>query len=510
VPHSLRSLEAAFNSGNWPIRKKVKLVLSRKRTFTNKVDAEPVDENVFTEGKREAAAMGGNKKKAKRVNLIITSKKALAAGGRRDLPKGAKIINVPRNRSAKGEEGEEGKAADEWNDLFMRLEREKFKEVRINFQEEGDFKPDLSSGAVYGEDVAYGEDYDDGYGETYTDDAYEDILPEVKLETGDIKKEVEDYEDMMEEYGDEAFQDEDEEGEEGDDKEDEDFTVKKVRKGTRGRRGKTSKADGNGILKKPKIKKEKKDDSGGGDSDQKAKKKKGRRLLNEKRETELEETNPDAEMTALNLDDYVVRQAPDWRSNGGKKYRKDMQEKAEGKDDNEEGKDDNEEGKDDNEEGTDNEDSKEGILREDMTSEDGKAEEGEDGKDADMDDSKDDGDATAAQDKEGGVQLKDIDTMYPACKLYGCPFCQFIALKKDWVAHLKRRHDNPEKRRIVFCKVKVCQLPFTSQSAHDEHADAKHNNGECKMCGKKYRSPGELKTHMLSVSLICPEKRFFG
>ena len=72
---------------------------------------------------------------------------------------------------------------------------------------------------------------------------------------------------------------------------------------------------------------------------------------------------------------------------------------------------------------------------------------------------------------------------------YGCMFCNYMAPKKEWLIHLKRKHrDKP----LVFCTyVKFCNMPFEFMKDLDAHIDDIHSKHS--QTGPRYR---EVKSYI--------------
>ena len=72
---------------------------------------------------------------------------------------------------------------------------------------------------------------------------------------------------------------------------------------------------------------------------------------------------------------------------------------------------------------------------------------------------------------------------------YGCMFCNYMAPKKEWLIHLKRKHrDKP----LVFCTyVKFCNMPFEFMKDLDSHIDDIHSKHS--QTGPRYR---EVKSYI--------------
>ena len=296
VPKSLLELEAVMKRGVGKDRKR-RLVVSNRKQNLQKVGLKEAPRISYGPTKtREASSV---RKRKKVMDLVITSKKAMAAGAVRELPKGARLVVVPKPKRDQTEiEG-----------VLRRLEREDFAEIKINFQEAADeselFANDdldnfqsenlgpFDNNDDWGAAAGDGDDDLDAYDNTY-------IEPNVKLEEVEKHEKMQffdestagkdscvwddqeapgvaddDYDDRHEELeSDESYHTE----------EDEDFKppTKKARKEMR------------------EIKKEPKPKAG------KTGKKKKKWVRRNNPEWFVE-TKPDAEMVHLTLDDYIVR-----------------------------------------------------------------------------------------------------------------------------------------------------------------------------------------------------------
>ena len=77
---------------------------------------------------------------------------------------------------------------------------------------------------------------------------------------------------------------------------------------------------------------------------------------------------------------------------------------------------------------------------------------------------------------QSSIPHEQYAAMHADRNTYGCMFCNYMAPKKEWLIHLKRKHrDKP----LVFCTyVKFCNMPFEfikDLDAHIEDIHEKHS-----------------------------------
>ena len=74
------------------------------------------------------------------------------------------------------------------------------------------------------------------------------------------------------------------------------------------------------------------------------------------------------------------------------------------------------------------------------------------------------------------TQVEQYAAMHADRNTYGCIFCNYMAPKKEWLIHLKRKHRD---RNLVFCTyVKFCNMPFEfikDLDSHIKEIHAKHS-----------------------------------
>ena len=59
--------------------------------------------------------------------------------------------------------------------------------------------------------------------------------------------------------------------------------------------------------------------------------------------------------------------------------------------------------------------------------------------------------------------------------VYGCPFCNYMGVKKNWLRHIRSEHRDVE--GLVFCTyLKTCQMPFNKSEALDNHIAVAHKD----------------------------------
>ena len=117
--------------------------------------------------------------------------------------------------------------------------------------------------------------------------------------------------------------------------------------------------------------------------------------------------------------------------------------------------------------------------------------EGESQEDVESDgDSQDDAEDTPKEDKvkkkEGNNNeklLPEFAAMHADRNTYGCIFCNYMAPKKEWLIHLKRKHRD---KNLVFCTfVKFCNMPFEFMKDLDAHIEEIHSKH--KQTGPRFR-----------------------
>ena len=117
------------------------------------------------------------------------------------------------------------------------------------------------------------------------------------------------------------------------------------------------------------------------------------------------------------------------------------------------------------------------------------------------------------KDGPGEVKGEDLEEglqrAYRDRRLFACPFCPFVSCKKIWLAHIKRIHDIPAKRRLLWCKItpKKCGLPFTDEESREQHVQEVHvASHKCSICEKEFKFPYMLRDHMNNMHGTKMEK----
>ena len=106
----------------------------------------------------------------------------------------------------------------------------------------------------------------------------------------------------------------------------------------------------------------------------------------------------------------------------------------------------------------------------------------------------------------GEVKGEELDEglqrTYRDRRLFACPFCPFVSCKKIWLAHIKRIHDATERRQLLWCKItpKKCGLPFTDEDSRERHVREVHVAAhKCSICEKEFKFPYMLRDHMSNM-----------
>ena len=112
------------------------------------------------------------------------------------------------------------------------------------------------------------------------------------------------------------------------------------------------------------------------------------------------------------------------------------------------------------------------------------------------------------EEEEGSGEVKGeevdegLQRTYRDRRLFACPFCPFVSCKKIWLAHIRRIHDTPGKRQLLWCKItpKKCGLPFTDEASLEQHVREVHVAAhKCSICEKEFKFPYMLRDHMSNM-----------
>ena len=112
-------------------------------------------------------------------------------------------------------------------------------------------------------------------------------------------------------------------------------------------------------------------------------------------------------------------------------------------------------------------------------------------------------------DVKGEDMDEGMQRTYRDRRLFACPFCPFVSCKKIWLAHIKRLHDDPDKRQLLWCKItpKKCGMPFTDEASRELHVREVHIAAhQCSVCGREFKFPYMLRDHMSNMHGTKVEK----